>query len=199
MQEQIDKDKLHTADSSARIKAQLRAEFPGLFETPDHLPPLRWENHRMDLETGARYPPVRRLPWMSKAEMDETQAFLTDMLKRGWIEPSTVPYGAPFFSPARKRRCQIRNPRTNAPLPDQPNFGGAAWQHHKYDTSLGLYTFLFVDDILCFPRTEGDHVRHLRQVCATLKQHHLYLNFDKIEICQPEITYLGNRVGRYGI
>jgi len=32
-----------------------------------------------------------------------------------------------------------------------------------------------------------------------LEQHHLYLNFDKIEICQPEITYLGNRVGRYGI
>jgi hypothetical protein len=91
------------------------------------------------------------------------------------------------------------NPRTKAPLPDQPNFGGAAWQQHKYHTSLGSYTCLFVDDILCFSRTEEDHVRHLRQVCATLEQHHLYLNFDKIEICQPEITYLGNRVGRYGI
>ena len=34
---------------------------------------------------------------MSRAEMDETQAFLTDMLKRGWIEPSLAPYGAPFF------------------------------------------------------------------------------------------------------
>jgi len=97
VQEQIEKDKLRMADSSARIKDQLRAEFPRLFETPDHLPPLRWENHRVDLETGARYPPVRGLPRMSKAEMDETQAFLTDMLKRGWIEPSLAPYGAPFF------------------------------------------------------------------------------------------------------
>ena len=43
VQEQIDRDKQHMADSSARIKAQLRAEFPKLFETPDHLPPLRWE------------------------------------------------------------------------------------------------------------------------------------------------------------
>jgi hypothetical protein len=92
------------------------------------------------------------------------------------------------------------NPRTKAPLPDQPYFEEAgAWQQHKYHTSLGSYTCLFVDDILCFSRTEEDHVRHLRQVCATLEQHHLYLNFDKIEICQPEITYLGNRVGRYGI
>ena len=92
------------------------------------------------------------------------------------------------------------NPRTKAPLPDQPYFEEAgAWQQHKYHTSLGSYTCLFVDDILCFSRTEEDHVRHLRQVCATLEQHHLYLNFDKIEICQPEITYLGNRVRRYGI
>jgi len=70
--ERIDKDKLHMADIIARIKAQLRAEFPRLFETPDHLPPLRWENHRVDLETGARDPPVRGLPRMSKAEIDET-------------------------------------------------------------------------------------------------------------------------------
>jgi len=34
---------------------------------------------------------------MSKAEMDEMQAFSTDMPKRGWIEPSLAPYGAPFF------------------------------------------------------------------------------------------------------
>ena len=34
---------------------------------------------------------------MSKAEMDETKLFLTDMLKKGWIEPSLSPYGAPFF------------------------------------------------------------------------------------------------------
>jgi len=25
-------------------------------------------------------------------------------------------------------------PRIKAPLPDQPNFGGAAWQQHKYPT-----------------------------------------------------------------
>ena len=92
------------------------------------------------------------------------------------------------------------NPRTKAPLPDQENFPDTGvWKQHKYHSSLGSYTCLFVDDILCFSRTEEDHVRHLRQVCATLEQHHLYLNFDKIEICQPEITYLGNRVGRFGI
>jgi len=41
VQKQIDRDKEHMAEPSARIKAQLRGEFPKLFETPDHLQPLR--------------------------------------------------------------------------------------------------------------------------------------------------------------
>ena len=287
IQAQIDQDKLDMAGSSARIKERLREEFPTLFTVPEHLPPLRWDNHRGDLEPGARPPPVRGLPRMSKAEMDETGAFLKDMLKRGWIEPSLVPYGAPFFFVPKpngrglRAVCDFRainnitkkvlpslplfenivtqlegakffsgldltsqfyqirvepddvpktsfrtcqglynwkvtpmgmtgsvgtamncmqqvlqhvislpgeelpgNPRTKAPLPDQENFPDTGvWKQHKYHSSLGSYTCLFVDDILCFSRTEEDHVRHLRQVCATLEQHHLYLNFDKIEIC----------------
>ena len=257
----------------------------------------------MDLEPGARPPPVRGLPRMVKAEMDETGAFLKDMLKRGWIEPSLAPYGAPFFFVPKPngrglravcdfravnnitkkvlpslplfenivtqleraknfsgldltsqfnqirvepddvpitsfRTCQglhnwkvtpmgmagsvgtamnciqqvlqhvislpgeklPENPRTKAPLPDQEAFPDTGvWKQYKYYLSLGSYTCLFVDDILCFSRTEEEHVRHLRQVCATLQQHHWYLNFEKIEVCQPEITYLSKRVGRVGI
>jgi len=42
-------------------------------------------------------------------------------------------------------------------------------------------------------------VRHLWQVSVTLKQHHMYLNVNKIETCQPALTYLGNCVGSCGI
>jgi len=151
-QEQIDKDKQHIAYSSARIKAQLRAEFPQLFETRDHLQPLRWENHRVDLETGARYPPVRGLPRMSKAEMDETQVFLTDMLKRGWIEPSLASYGAPFFLvPKPNGRglqavCNFRavNSITKKDLPSFPLFENIVTQLEgaKFFNGLDL-TFQF--------------------------------------------------------
>ena len=64
---------------------------------------------------------------------------------------------------------------------------------------LGDYTCLFVDDIIYYSKTEEDHIRHLRQICKTLQQHKLFLNPDKCTFCQPEIVYLGNRVGRYGI
>ena len=79
------------------------------------------------------------------------------------------------------------NPRTMAPLPDLPGFSDTGQcQKLRYHSTLGSYTCLFVDDILYFSKTQEDHLHHLRQVCSMLEQHHLYLNFDKIEICQPE-------------
>ena len=74
------------------------AEFPEVFQTPpDSLPPYRWLNHRVELEEGATIPPARGLPRMSKAELDETSAWLQDMLRKGWIQPSTAGHGAPFL------------------------------------------------------------------------------------------------------
>ena len=92
------------------------------------------------------------------------------------------------------------NPRSRAPLPDQEAYpDDGSWRKSTYHSALGTYCCLFVDDISIFSKTLDEHKRYLRQICATLQQHHLYLNFDKIEICQPEITYLGNLVGSYGI
>jgi len=97
IEKRIEQDKQNMAAASAEFKERLKVEFPTLFQEPRKLPPLRWENHVIDIEPGARAPPVRGLPRMSKAEMDETRKFLTDMLERGWVEPSLGEYGAPFF------------------------------------------------------------------------------------------------------
>jgi hypothetical protein len=92
------------------------------------------------------------------------------------------------------------NPRTLPPLPKQPDFSeDEAWQLRKYHSALGSYCCVFIDDILVHSRTEEEHIRHLRQVCATLVQHKLYLNLDKCELMRPQIIYLGNIMGRYGI
>jgi hypothetical protein len=97
IEKQIQEDQKPMAAASARMKAQLKEEFPRLFSEPTSLPPLRWENHRVELEPGARAPPVRGLPRMSKAKMDETRNFLTSMLSKGWVMSSLGNYGAPVF------------------------------------------------------------------------------------------------------
>ena len=58
---------------------------------------------------------------------------------------------------------------------------------------------MFVDDILIYSKTFEDHVRKLRQLCLTLRQHRMYLNPDKCNLCQVEVEYLGNMIGREGI
>jgi hypothetical protein len=91
------------------------------------------------------------------------------------------------------------NPRVVPPLPEQPGFtADESWKLLQYHSALGSYCCVFIDDILIRSRTEEEHLRHLCQVCATLVQHKLYLNLEKCEIMKPQITYLGNIIGRYG-
>ena len=59
IEKQIEEDRKQMAAASARMKAQLKEEFPRLFPEPTSLPQMRWENHRVELEPGARAPPVR--------------------------------------------------------------------------------------------------------------------------------------------
>ena len=303
LEAKIEAAKAEMAEMSAKIKQDLMDEFPDVFEAPETLPPFRWLNHRVELEEGARIPPARGLPRMSKAELDETATWLQDMLRKGWIQPSTAGHGARFFfvpkpngkglrgvvdfralnsvtkkilpslplfenviaqlegaqyfsgldltsqfyqiriDPADTSKTAFRTAfglyefcvtpmgstgsvgtamnvmqnvlqhvitlpgeqlaqhlRTQPPLPEQDGIpSNDEWRQYTYHTALGNYTCLFVDDIICYSRTQEDHIRHLRQICATLRQHHLFLNPDKCTFCQPEIVYLGNRVGRFGI
>ena len=310
--DRITKEQQELQATSERVKAELLAEFPDVFTEPKVCPPLRWENHRMELLPGAKVPTARGLPRMSKAEIDETNKWLKDMLSRGWIRPSLASYAARFFfvpKPSGKglravcdyrainavtkkilpslplfenvvtqldgakffsaldltsQFYQIRvepsdventafrtavgcyeylvtpmgttpsvgtamnamqqvlqhcitlpgetlpsNPRYKPPLPPQEDYPGPGewkpsteamqWQEFDYHSALGSYCALFVDDILLYSKTLDDHVRHLRQLCKTLRQHHLFLNPEKCHLCQVEVNYLGNLVGREGV
>jgi hypothetical protein len=302
--ERIEHEQAELQATSDRVKQELMTEFPEVFnKDPRTCPPLRWQNHRVELEPGAKMPMPRGLKKMSKMELDETGKWVKDMVARGWIRPSLSSYAASFFfvpkpngkglravcdyrainaitkkilpslplfenvitqvEGARYFSCmdltsmfyQIRvepsdikntafrtavgcyeflvtpmgttpsvgtamncmqqvlqhcvslegeelpaNPRTLPPVPDQEGYPDTGeWKGFDYHTALGTYCCLFVDDILCYSRTLEDHVRHLRQLCTTLRQHHMFLNPDKCHFCQVEVTYLGNLVGRFGV
>ena len=288
---------------SDRIKADLIQEFPDVFQEPDRLPPLRWENHRMELLPDSRLPQARGLPRMSKEELDETNRWLQDMLSKGLIRPSLAPYasrfffvpkpngkglrgvcdfrainaitkkilpslplfenvvtqldGAKFFSaldltsmfyqirvePKDVENTAFRtavgvyeylvtpmgttpsvgtamnmmqqvlqhvislpgektppNPRIKPPFPPQEDYpDDGSWKSLEYHSALGAYCCVFIDDLLIYSKTMEDHVRHLRQLCATFRQHKLFLNPDKCNICRVEVEYLGNMIGREGI
>ena len=72
-------------------------EYSDVFqEPPDGLPPERNVGHTIPLEKDSRAPfcPIYRL---SPSEMEEAKRQITEFLAKGWIEPSSSPYGAPIL------------------------------------------------------------------------------------------------------
>jgi hypothetical protein len=83
-----------------RLK-KLMGEYGDLFEEPSGLPPHRQWDHKIDLEPGAAIP-KQRIYRMSPAELKEAWTQLQDYLKKGWIRPSTSPFGAPILFVKKK-------------------------------------------------------------------------------------------------
>ena len=84
----------------------LKEEFSDLFQEPDSLPPERKTVHKIDIQMGAS-PSVRKPYRMNAEENDELKATLTSLLDRGFIRPSTSPFGAPVMF-IRKKDGKLR-------------------------------------------------------------------------------------------
>ncbi|GJY50913.1 putative reverse transcriptase domain-containing protein [Tanacetum coccineum] len=77
-------------------------EFPEVFpEDLPGLPPARQVEFQIDLVPGAA--PVARAPYrLAPAEMQELSAQLQELSDRGFIRPSSSPWGAPFLFVKKK-------------------------------------------------------------------------------------------------
>ena len=65
-------------------------------QLPSELPPERSINHKIDLVPDS-VPPSRPPYRLSQPELEELRRQLEELLRRGFIEPSSSPYGAPVF------------------------------------------------------------------------------------------------------
>ncbi|GBG90897.1 hypothetical protein CBR_g51405 [Chara braunii] len=81
-------------------------EFADIFETPPGVVPDRPISHEIILEVGA-VPPKGCIYRMSEEELEVLRAQLDDLLAKGWIRPSSSPYGAPVFF-VRKKNKDLR-------------------------------------------------------------------------------------------
>ncbi len=85
---------------------QLLDKYAPVFQEPSELPPPRAHDHRIELQPGAT-PPAQRTYRMSPLELQEVQRQLEDYLAKGWIRPSTSPFGAPILF-VRKKDGSLR-------------------------------------------------------------------------------------------
>jgi transposase InsO family protein len=82
--------------------AALLAEFADVTGgLPSTLPPMRTINHAIPLLPDAQ-PPAGRIYPVGASQLEELRTQLADLTDRGFIQPSTSPYGAPVLF-ARKK------------------------------------------------------------------------------------------------
>ena len=62
-------------------------------ELPKRLPLRKEEDHKIELESGAK-PPTMRPYRMAPLELEELMRQLKELLDAGFIQPSEAPYGA---------------------------------------------------------------------------------------------------------
>ena len=104
--EQLQGTRTHATDRSLMSESALQAvihdykdRFPDTL--PDGLPPDRNIAHAIPVEPGSS-PQDKHLYRMSPAEKVEMERQVTEGLRRGIIEPSTSPYGAPCLFVTKK-------------------------------------------------------------------------------------------------
>ncbi|GBG87827.1 hypothetical protein CBR_g45983 [Chara braunii] len=82
---------------------RLLDEFANIFESPTGVVPDRPISHEIILEAGA-VPPKGCIYRMSEEELEVLRAQLDDLLAKGWIRPSSSPYGAPVLFVGKKNK-----------------------------------------------------------------------------------------------
>ncbi|KAJ8758515.1 hypothetical protein K2173_000236 [Erythroxylum novogranatense] len=64
---------------------------------------------------------------------------------------------------------------------------------------LDQFVIVFIDDIMIYSRSEGEHEEHLRIVLQRLRERELYAKFTKCEFWLREVLFLGHIVSEKGV
>ncbi|GJV50734.1 putative reverse transcriptase domain-containing protein [Tanacetum coccineum] len=194
-------------------------DFPEVF--PDDLsglPPIREIEFRIELIPGAT--PVAKSPYrLAPSEMEELSGQLKELQDKGFIRPSSSPWGAPFFSKIdlRSGYHQLRVHEDDIPKTAfRTRYGHFEFTVMPFGLTnapaifmdlmnrvcrpyLDKFVIVFIDDILIYSKTQEEHVEHLRLVLELLKKEKLYAKFSKCEFWLREVQFLRHVINGNGI
>ncbi|GKC25495.1 putative reverse transcriptase domain-containing protein [Tanacetum coccineum] len=160
-------------------------DFPEVFpEDLPGLPPTRQVEFQIDLVPGAA--PVARAPYrLAPSEMKELSEQLKELSDKGFIRPSSSPWGAPVLFVKKKdgsfRMC-------------------IDYRELNKLTVKNRYPLPRIDDL--FDQLQGnkeEHEEHLKQILELLKKEELYGKFSKCEFWIPKVQFLGHVIDSEGI
>ncbi|GJS92914.1 putative reverse transcriptase domain-containing protein [Tanacetum coccineum] len=185
-------------------------DFPEVFpEDLPGLPPARPVEFQIDLIPGAA--PVARAPYrLAPSEMKELSEQLQELSDKGFIRPSSSPWGAPVLFVKKKdgsfrmcidyRELNKLTVKNRYPLPriddlfDQLQGSSYAIRTDKRTAVfmdlmnrvckpyLDKFVIIFIDDILVYSKDEKEHEEHLKAILEFLKKEKLGIHVDPAKI-----------------
>ncbi|GJU95034.1 putative reverse transcriptase domain-containing protein [Tanacetum coccineum] len=164
------------------------------------LPPTRQVEFQIDLIPGAA--PVARAPYrLAPSEMKELSEQLKELSDKGFIRPSSSPWGAPVLFVKKKDGSyhQLRVREEDIPkMTFKSRYGHYKFQVMSHQAVfmdlmnlvckpfLDKFVIVFIDDILIYSKNKKEHEEHLKAVLELLKKEKLYAKFSKYEFWIPK-------------
>nr|GEX78921.1 hypothetical protein [Tanacetum cinerariifolium] len=170
--------------------------------------------------------PVARAPYrLAPSEMKELSVQLQELLEKGFIRPSSSPWGASVLFMKKKygsfRMCidyhELNKLTINNRYPllriddlfDQLQvmpFGltnaHAAFMdlmNRVCKPYLDKFVIGFIDDILVYSKDVEEHEKHLKIILELLKKERLYAKFLKCDFWLDSVQFLGHVIDRSGV
>nr|GEY08933.1 putative reverse transcriptase domain-containing protein [Tanacetum cinerariifolium] len=156
-------------------------EFPDVFpEELPGLPPVRQVEFQIDLIPGAA--PIARAPCrLAPSEMQELSNQIQELADRGFIRPSTSPWGAPILFVKKKdgsfRMC-------------------IDYRELNKLTVKNRYPLPRIDAL--FDQLQEEHANHLRIILELLRKEKLYAKFSKCDFWIRTVQFLGHLIDSQG-
>nr|GEU82215.1 reverse transcriptase domain-containing protein [Tanacetum cinerariifolium] len=155
-------------------------------------PPARPVEFQIDLIPGAA--PVAQAPYrLAPSEMKELSKQLQELSDKGFIRPSSSPWGAPVLFVKKKdgsfRMCIDYRELNKLTVKNR-------YLLPRIDN---LFDQLQGSNILIYSKNEKEHEKHLKAILELLKEEKLYAKFSKCEFWIPKVQFLDHVIDSIGI
>nr|GEW68308.1 hypothetical protein [Tanacetum cinerariifolium] len=199
-------------------------DFPEVFpkELPGLSPPRQGEFH-VDLIPDAV--PVARAPYrLVPSKMKELSEQLKELLEKGFIRPSSSPWGASLQGSSVYSKIDLRSGYHQLRIHEEDILITAfrtCYGHYEFQvTPFGLtnapavfmdlmnyvckmyldkFVILFIDDILIYCKHKKEHGEHLKTILNLLRSKKLYAKFSKCDCWLDSMQFLGHVIYSSGV
>ncbi|GJR49546.1 putative reverse transcriptase domain-containing protein [Tanacetum coccineum] len=149
---------------------------------------------------------------LAPSELEELSVQLKELQDKGFIRPSSSPWGAPVLFVKKKDGSFRMSERHEDDIPKtafRTRYGHFEFTVMPFGLTnapvvfmdlmirvcrpyLDKFVIVFIDDILIYSKTREEHVEHLWLVLELLKNEKLYAKFSKCEFWLREVQFLNS-------